>query len=165
MASSASLQRFLPPSPHAAASSSRRRPSQCRAVTVPSSSSPAVSAERLEPRVEQKDGGYWLLKEKFRTGLNPQEKVKLEKEPMGLFMEDGIKELAKVPMEQIDANKISKDDVDVRLKWLGLFHRRKHQCTFPVPFALRPRNAFSIAWCLISGNNASSGISDEETPA
>jgi ferredoxin-nitrite reductase len=136
MASSASLQRFLPPSPHAAASLSRRRPAKCQAVTVPSSSSPAVSTDRLEPRVEQKDGGYWLLKEKFRTGLNPQEKVKLEKEPMGLFMEDGIKELAKVPMEQIDANKLSKDDVDVRLKWLGLFHRRKHQCTFPAPFAL-----------------------------
>jgi hypothetical protein len=38
-----------------------------------------------------------VIKDKFRTGLNPQEKVKLEKEPMGLFMEDGIKELTKVP--------------------------------------------------------------------
>ncbi|KAK3155374.1 hypothetical protein QOZ80_2BG0202420 [Eleusine coracana subsp. coracana] len=133
MASSASLQRFLPPSPHAAAAASRRRsgrarPVQCQAVTTSSSPSPpAVSEERLERRVEQREGGYWVLKEKFRTGLNPQEKVKLEKEPMGLFMEDGIKELAKVPMEEIDANKLSKDDVDVRLKWLGLFHRRKHQ--------------------------------------
>jgi hypothetical protein len=42
---------------------------------------------------------------------------------------DGIEELAKVPIEEIDANKLSKDDVDVRLKWLGLFHRRKRQCT------------------------------------
>jgi hypothetical protein len=32
-------------------------------------------------------------------------------------------------MEEIDAAKLTKDDVDVRLKWLGLFHRRKHQCT------------------------------------
>ncbi|AQK75175.1 Ferredoxin--nitrite reductase chloroplastic [Zea mays] len=30
-------------------------------------------------------------------------------------------------MEVIDAAKLTKDDVDVRLKWLGLFHRRKHQ--------------------------------------
>nr|CAB3502653.1 unnamed protein product [Digitaria exilis] len=133
MASSASLQRFLPPSPHAASSSSsRRRPGRARAAVSmpPSSTSPAaseVSAERLEPRVEQREGGYWVLKEKYRTGLNPQEKVKLEKEPMGLFMEDGIKDLAKIPMEEIDAAKLTKDDVDVRLKWLGLFHRRKHQ--------------------------------------
>jgi ferredoxin-nitrite reductase len=45
-----------------------------------------------------------VIKDKFRTGLNPQEKVKLEKEPMGLFMEDGIKELTKVPIKDIDAN-------------------------------------------------------------
>lgn len=152
MASSASLQRFLPPSAHAAASSRRRparaRPVQCQAVTETSSSSPpAVSEERLERRVEQREGGYWVLKEKFRTGLNPQEKVKLEKEPMGLFMEDGIKELAKMPMEEIDANKLSKEDVDVRLKWLGLFHRRKHQCTSP----LNP----CIASQLLTGGNAS----------
>ncbi|OEL26864.1 Ferredoxin--nitrite reductase, chloroplastic [Dichanthelium oligosanthes] len=130
MASSASLQRFLPPSAHAASSSSRRRPGRARAAVSVQSSPPAageVPAERLEPRVEERDGGYWVLKEKYRTGLNPQEKVKLEKEPMGLFMEDGIKDLAKIPMEEIDAAKLTKDDVDVRLKWLGLFHRRKHQ--------------------------------------
>ncbi|XP_062220397.1 ferredoxin--nitrite reductase, chloroplastic-like [Phragmites australis] len=134
MASSASLQRFLlPPSPHAA--SSHRRPGralpaqrQCPAISASAPSSPpAVAAERLEPRVEERDGGYWVLKEKYRTGLNPQEKVKLEKEPMRLFMEEGIQDLAKIPMEKIDAAKLTKDDVDVRLKWLGLFHRRKHQ--------------------------------------
>nr|CAB3445317.1 unnamed protein product [Digitaria exilis] len=93
MASSASLQRFLPPSPHAALSSSSQRGAP--AGSMPSSSPATASevyAERLEPRVEQRDGGYWLLKEKYRTGLNPQEKVELEKEPMRLFMEDGIKE-------------------------------------------------------------------------
>nr|CAB3448580.1 unnamed protein product [Digitaria exilis] len=145
MASSASLQCFLPPSPHAAAASSsqRRRARSQRsgwsrgmlketyrtgedrwksdeppslyifinsstcdlasiekyvdkfATSVPAllfnleldtlsasapagsmpSSSPAsaseVSTEWLEPRVEQRDGGYWVLKEKYRTGLNP----------------------------------------------------------------------------------------------
>lgn len=90
---------------------------------------PEVAAERLEPRVEEKDG-YWILKEQFRQGINPQEKVKLEKEPMKLFMENGIEELAKIPMEEIDQSKISKDDIDVRLKWLGLFHRRKNQCKY-----------------------------------
>nr|TKR84809.1 Ferredoxin--nitrite reductase family protein [Populus alba] len=30
-------------------------------------------------------------------------------------------------MEEIDKEKSTKDDIDVRLKWLGLFHRRKHQ--------------------------------------
>lgn len=139
MASSASLQSFLPPSAHAATSSSRLRPSrarpvQCAAISAPSSSSSsaspsasAVPSERLEPRVEQREGGYWVLKEKYRTSLNPQEKVKLGKEPMALFTEGGINDLAKLPMEQIDADKLTKEDVDVRLKWLGLFHRRKQQ--------------------------------------
>uniref|UniRef100_A0A0E0FLI4 Uncharacterized protein n=1 Tax=Oryza nivara TaxID=4536 RepID=A0A0E0FLI4_ORYNI len=48
---------------------------------------------------------------------------------MSLFMEGGIKELAKMPMEEIEADKLSKEDIDVRLKWLGLFHPRKHQPT------------------------------------
>lgn len=86
-----------------------------------------VDAGRLEPRVEERDG-YWVLKEKYRQGINPQEKVKIEKEPIKLFIEDGIQELAKMSMEEIDKNKPTKDDIDVRLKWLGLFHRRKHHC-------------------------------------
>ncbi|KAE9613604.1 hypothetical protein Lal_00015887 [Lupinus albus] len=84
-----------------------------------------LDASRLEPRVEEKDG-YWVLKEKYRVGINPQEKVKLEKEPMALFMEGGIDELAMMSFEEIDSSKLTKDDIDVRLKWLGLFHRRKH---------------------------------------
>lgn len=89
----------------------------------------AVDAGRLEPRVEERDG-YWVLKEKFREGINPQEKVKIEKEPMKLFTENGIEELAKLSLEEIEKNKSTKDDIDVRLKWLGLFHRRKHHCKF-----------------------------------
>lgn len=90
---------------------------------------PEVDAGRLEPRVEERDG-YFVLKEKFRQGINPQEKVKIGKEPMKLFMENGIEDLAKLSMEEVDNAKTTKDDVDVRLKWLGLFHRRKHQCKF-----------------------------------
>lgn len=80
----------------------------------------------MEPRVEER-GGYWVLKEKFREGINPQEKVKIEKDPMKLFIEDGFNELASMSFEEIEKSKHTKDDIDVRLKWLGLFHRRKHQ--------------------------------------
>ncbi|CAM8994165.1 unnamed protein product [Rhodiola kirilowii] len=100
-----------------------------RLFATNSTASPAevvIGVDRLEPRVEERNG-YWILKEKFRQGLNPQEKVKLEKEPMTLAMEGGIEELAKMSIEELDKEKVSKDDVDVRLKWLGLFHRRKTQ--------------------------------------
>lgn len=102
------------------------------AATSPTAAPPPPGVEeadvaRLEPRVEERDG-YWVLKEKFRQGINPQEKVKIEKEPMKLFMENGIEELAKMSMEDVDKAKDTKEDIDVRLKWLGLFHRRKHQC-------------------------------------
>lgn len=107
------------------------------------SSAPEVDAERLEPRVEERDG-YFVLKEKFRKGINPQEKVKIEKEPMKLFMENGIEDLAKLSMEEIDQAKNTKDDVDVRLKWLGLFHRRKHHCKFPLIFVF-----FSTYLCFV----------------
>nr|GLL47306.1 ferredoxin--nitrite reductase, chloroplastic-like [Ipomoea trifida] len=93
--------------------------------TVAASPPPEIDAARLEPRVEERDG-YFVLKEKFRQGINPQEKVKIEKEPMTLFMENGIEELANTPFEEIEQSKLTKDDIDVRLKWLGLFHRRKH---------------------------------------
>nr|GMC78408.1 ferredoxin--nitrite reductase, chloroplastic-like [Ipomoea batatas]GMC83342.1 ferredoxin--nitrite reductase, chloroplastic-like [Ipomoea batatas] len=95
-------------------------------VAPPASGSAEIDSARLEPRVEEKDG-YFILKEKFRQGINPAEKVKIEKEPMKLFMENEVEELAKIPFEEIDQSKLSKDDVDSRLKWLGLFHRRKHQ--------------------------------------
>ncbi|KAI3445982.1 hypothetical protein Pfo_002647 [Paulownia fortunei] len=95
-------------------------------VAPPASGAAEIDSGRLEPRVEEKDG-YFVLKEKFRQGINPQEKVKIDKEPMRLFMENGIEELAKIPLEEIEKSKLTKDDIDVRLKWLGLFHRRKHQ--------------------------------------
>lgn len=120
--------RFLGPQPFVSTSSSR--PKTWVLATAPTVAVPAsgeVDAVRLEPRVEEKNG-YWVLKEKFRQGINPQEKVKIEKEPMKLFMEGGIEELAKLSLEEIEKEKLSKDDIDVRLKWLGLFHRRKHQC-------------------------------------
>ncbi|XP_042500742.1 ferredoxin--nitrite reductase, chloroplastic [Macadamia integrifolia] len=115
--SSSSLQFVAPTVP----STHRRR----RVRVTPFAAAAAADESRLEPRVEEKNG-YWVLKEKFREKINPQEKLKIEKEPMKLFMEDGIKELSQIPLEDIEKSKLSKDDIDVRLKWLGLFHRRKH---------------------------------------
>ncbi|KAK1281350.1 hypothetical protein QJS04_geneDACA020723 [Acorus gramineus] len=102
------------------------------ASTTPASVSPpppasSVAPSRLEPRVEERSG-FWVVKEEFRGGINPQEKIKIEKEPMKFAMEESeLAGLAKMSMQEIDASKATKDDIDVRLKWLGLFHRRKHQ--------------------------------------
>lgn len=126
--------RFLAPSlPYSSHSNSQpTRPrtrlavSQTPTAAEPPSAAAEVAVERLEPRVEERDG-YWVLREKFRGGINPAEKVKLEREPMKLFVEGGINELAQIPFEEIEKAKLLKDDIDSRLKWLGLFHRRKHQ--------------------------------------
>lgn len=50
----------------------KRRLRAAPSPTVAPPAEPDVS--RLEPRVEERDG-YWVLKEKFRQGINPQEKV------------------------------------------------------------------------------------------
>lgn len=124
--SSVSLKFLAPSLPN----SNRFRPTRLQAtppqtVVPPASVAVGIDVERLEPRVQEKEG-YFVLKEKFRQGINPQEKVKIEKEPMKLFMENGIEELSKMSLEEIEKSKLTKDDIDVRLKWLGLFHRRKH---------------------------------------
>ncbi|RZC03970.1 ferredoxin--nitrite reductase, chloroplastic-like isoform X1 [Glycine soja] len=118
--------RFLAP-PSSCFPSSRPKTWLCAATTptvAPATASSEVEASRLEPRVEERDG-FWVLKEEYRGGISPQEKVKLEKDPMKLFMEGGIEDLAKMSLEEIESSKHTKDDIDVRLKWLGLFHRRK----------------------------------------
>ncbi|KAJ0582946.1 putative ferredoxin--nitrite reductase [Helianthus annuus] len=115
---------LLNPTNHLSSTKLYATPSQ---TAVPAPPPAEIAADRLEPRVEKK-GGFYVLKEKFRQGINPHEKVKIASEPMKLFMENGIEDLAKIPFEEIDKVKDTKDDVDVRLKWLGLFHRRKHQC-------------------------------------
>ncbi|XP_026455858.1 ferredoxin--nitrite reductase, chloroplastic-like [Papaver somniferum] len=132
MSSSSSSLRFILPTSQIQSSNRRKSRSLTitQTLTTPSSSSTTttdgVGESRLEPRVEKKDG-YWILKEKFRQGINPSEKIKIEREPMKLVVEDGIKELSQISLEELEKSKSTKDDVDVRLKWLGLFHRRKHQ--------------------------------------
>jgi len=66
--------------------------------------------------------------------------IKLEKDPMKFFVEKEIEKLAKIPFAEIDSSKAGKDDLDIRLKWLGLFHRRKHQCS---SLSLSPSYALS----------------------
>ncbi|CAI7841241.1 unnamed protein product [Closterium sp. NIES-54] len=85
-------------------------------------------AARLVPRVEERNG-YWVLKEEYRTSLNPAEKIKIAKEPMTLIAEGAkaLRELALKTMAEVDGSKETKDDIDSRFKWLGLFHRRKQQ--------------------------------------
>ncbi|CAI5527312.1 unnamed protein product [Closterium sp. Naga37s-1] len=85
-------------------------------------------AVRLVPRVEERNG-YWVLKEEYRTSLNPAEKIKIAKEPMTLIAEGAkaLRELALKTMAEVDGSKETKDDIDSRFKWLGLFHRRKQQ--------------------------------------
>lgn len=70
--------------------------------------------------------------------LNMQ--IKLAKEPMKFFTENDIEELAKIPLAELEASKITKDDIDVRLKWLGLFHRRKRQCEYKIATQLSQLN-------------------------
>lgn len=46
-----------------------------------------------------------------------------------MLLEGGLEELTSVPFDQLDSgDKDVKDDIDLRLKWLGLFHRRKQHC-------------------------------------
>ena len=49
-----------------------------KAKAAVESPSQADTENRLLPRVEKK-GGYWVLREEFRTSLNPAEKVKNQK--------------------------------------------------------------------------------------
>ncbi|PKA55447.1 ferredoxin-nitrite reductase [Apostasia shenzhenica] len=123
MASSASLQQFF--SPMVRGRRPRTSPAILRAVAQAPELAAEVDTGRLEPRVEER-GGYWVLKETFRAGINPQEKMKLQKDPMTLLLGDGIRELAVKPLPEIEASNAGKDDIDTRLKWLGFFHRRKH---------------------------------------
>eukprot|EP00898_Chlorokybus_atmophyticus_P002636 jgi/Chlat1/3373/Chrsp23S00271 len=77
------------------------------------------------PKVYKTEEGFWQLKPTELKGINPAEKIKLKKE--GMKMLEDIVSLSTKSMEEIDADKDLKDDIDVRLKWLGLFHRRKRQ--------------------------------------
>lgn len=50
------------------------RSSVDREVKAKAVAAPALADNRLVPRVEERDG-YWVVREEFRTGINPTEKV------------------------------------------------------------------------------------------
>jgi hypothetical protein len=75
--------------------------------------------------------------------------IKLEKDPMKFFVEKEIEKLAKIPFAEIDSSKAGKDDLDIRLKWLGLFHRRKHQCS-SLSLSLPPMHLVTLHKPLLS---------------
>mmetsp|Transcript_29303 Transcript_29303/g.93756 ORF Transcript_29303/g.93756 Transcript_29303/m.93756 type:complete len:577 (+) Transcript_29303:379-2109(+) len=83
-----------------------------------------------ESQMEKTDAGFWRLKEEFQGKINPFEKIKLKGE-FDVVTEGTYLELAaaakEVGFEAYDKSldKDGKDTIDVRLKWLGLFHRRK----------------------------------------
>lgn len=70
------------------------------------------------------DGKRMVLKETEQQKINPIEKMKLRKDPLQML--EWIDEMAKQDFETLDASrKEAQEDIDMRLKWLGLFHRRK----------------------------------------
>ena len=76
--------------------------------------------------VEWSDEGRFVkVRDPKKEKLNNFEKTKMAKNPMLLTL-DNFKEWAKIPFEELDT-KENAGDIDVRLKWFGLFHRRKQQ--------------------------------------
>lgn len=121
------MEAFLPPAPV----SSRRHAGIPQTSLQPSSSAPLVVARRPSsvPRMvlqEVEHGGRFISEtalEKARTG-NKFEKVKLAKDGSAMWTE--IQEFAELLRKgETNWEDIHNDDIDVRLKWAGLFHRRK----------------------------------------
>ena len=81
-----------------------------------------------DAKVYYDDEGFIALKPDATKGINPFEKTKLKKNPLKLWKE-GLFEMASQDFATLDkeGGKDGKDDIDVRLKWFGLFHRRKQQ--------------------------------------
>ena len=79
-----------------------------------------------DARVKWSDEGCFVkVRDPKKEKLNNFEKTKMAKNPMLLTL-DNFKEWAKIPFEELDT-KENAGDIDVRLKWFGLFHRRKQQ--------------------------------------
>jgi ferredoxin-nitrite reductase len=118
----AALQR-----PSAIAAPSRPAPGGAKAEVIP-------LAEELKPLVEEKgvdwekSGLKYLSNDARARALdkkaNKPEKLKLQKD--GSVMWTEVHELAElVRSGKADWKDLNIDDVDVRLKWAGLFHRKK----------------------------------------
>lgn len=77
--------------------------------------------------MEKDADGYFNLKEEHTAKINPFEKTKLAKNPMRLWADKAYVQLCDaVKRDGFEAvDKADEKEIDVRLKWLGLFHRRK----------------------------------------
>eukprot|EP00216_Chloropicon_sp_CCMP2111_P000674 CAMPEP_0198239056 /NCGR_PEP_ID=MMETSP1446-20131203/4574_1 /TAXON_ID=1461542 ORGANISM="Unidentified sp, Strain CCMP2111" /NCGR_SAMPLE_ID=MMETSP1446 /ASSEMBLY_ACC=CAM_ASM_001112 /LENGTH=624 /DNA_ID=CAMNT_0043921599 /DNA_START=290 /DNA_END=2161 /DNA_ORIENTATION=- len=130
----------------------RPRGKGARAVVAKASLSPLRLLKRILPGGSHKKGnngfvdpeakvfwdqeGYIKVKPE-ETKLNNFEKVKLAKNPLKLMADAGngkseIEEMAAKAkaegFESVDkSSKEAQADIDIRLKWFGLFHRRKQQ--------------------------------------
>eukprot|EP00177_Eucheuma_denticulatum_P005430 GFKZ01009872.1.p1 GENE.GFKZ01009872.1~~GFKZ01009872.1.p1 ORF type:complete len:575 (-),score=87.87 GFKZ01009872.1:1207-2931(-) len=116
------MQAFLSPTPIRGS-----RPQA--AVSATSAAEPARLPSRVATRMvmqEVEHGGRFLSTdalEKARSG-NKFEKVKLAKDGSSMWTE--VHELAELLRKgETNWEDIHPDDIDVRLKWAGLFHRRK----------------------------------------
>jgi ferredoxin-nitrite reductase len=76
-------------------------------------------------RVEYSEKQEYIQVKDGEKKLNNFEKTKIKKNPQLLTL-GNFKEWAKIPFEELDS-KQNAEDIDIRLKWFGLFHRRKQQ--------------------------------------
>ena len=104
---------------------------------------------REDAHVYKDEDGYYVVKEEWQKPTNPFEKLKLAKDAMKTVIAlNEIKTLGeKSGSTKEDFDKFEKelgdgDEIDHRLKWAGLFHRRKRKrtsCAHPRTFSLRVR--------------------------
>ena len=87
---------------------------------------------REDAHVYKDADGYYVVKEEWRKPTNPFEKLKLAKDAMKTVIAlNEIKTLGdksgstKEDFEKFEKELGDGDEIDHRLKWAGLFHRRK----------------------------------------
>ena len=85
--------------------------------------------QKEDAHVYRDEDGYYVVKEAFHKPTNPFERLKLAKDPMKDTVHLAyLEEMAKASAEDFKAwdEAADPDDVDHRMKYAGLFHRRKN---------------------------------------
>ena len=85
--------------------------------------------QKEDAHVYRDEDGYYVVKEAFHKPTNPFERLKLAKDPMKdtvhlAYLEEMAKASARTSRHGTKAR--APDDVDHRMKYAGLFHRRKN---------------------------------------
>ena len=93
---------------------------------------PFPDVQKEDAHVYRDKDGYYVVKEAYQKPTNPFEKLKLQKDAMKTIVAlDEIKRLGeksgrtKEEFEKFEEELGDQDEIDHRLKWAGLFHRRK----------------------------------------